>query len=91
VVNIHLKAFAPGSIEHTKDLLNTNKYVNRAHIIELENIISKIILESEYFKTPIYLCGDYNNKSSKDDLVEQAIEQYMNVYYPHYRVIKDDT
>jgi hypothetical protein len=86
VVNIHLKAFAPGSIEHTKDLLNTNKYVNRAHIIELENIISKIILESKYFKTPIYLCGDYNNKSPKDALVQEAIKKYMDVYYPHYIV-----
>ena len=78
VVNIHLKAFAPGSIEHTKDLLNSNKYVNRAHIIELENIISQLVLESNYFRIPIYFAGDYNNKSEKDILVKKAVEKYMN-------------
>ena len=82
VVNIHLKAFAPGSIEHTKDLLNTNKYVNRAHIIELEHIIAQLLLESNYSRIPIYLCGDYNNNSSKDILVKEAIEKYMNASYP---------
>ena len=77
VVNIHLKAFAPGSIEHTKDLLNSNKYVNRAHIIELENIIDKLLLKSEYFSTPIYFAGDYNNKSPKDILLKKAVEDCM--------------
>ena len=62
VVNIHLKAFAPGSKEHTKDLVNTNKNINNAHIIELTNIIDKLLLKSEYFSTPIYFAGDYNNK-----------------------------
>jgi hypothetical protein len=82
VVNIHLKAFAPGSFEHSRDLLNSNKYVNKAHIIELEHIIAQLLLESNYSRIPIYLCGDYNNNSSKDILVKEAIEKYMNASYP---------
>ena len=77
VVNIHLKAFPPGSIEHSLDLLNSNENVNKAHIIELEHIISQLIIESNYFRIPIYLCGDYNNNSRKDILVEKAIEKCM--------------
>ena len=77
VVNIHLKAFAPGSKEHTKDLVNTNKNINNAHIIELTNIIDKLLLKSEYFSTPIYFAGDYNNKSPKDILLKKAVEDCM--------------
>lgn len=77
VVNIHLKAFPPGSIEHSLDLLNSNENVDKAHIIELEHIISQLIMESNYFRIPIYLCGDYNNHSPKDILVEKAIEKCM--------------
>ena len=77
VVNIHLKAFPPGTIEHSLDLLNSNENVNKAHIIELEHIISKLIIESNYFRIPIYLCGDYNNNSPKDILVEKAIRKSM--------------
>ena len=34
-------------------------------------------MESNYFRIPIYLCGDYNNHSPKDILVEKAIEKCM--------------
>jgi hypothetical protein len=77
VVNIHLKAFPPGTTEHSLDLLNSNENVNKAHIIELEHIISQLIIESNYFRIPIYLCGDYNNNSPKDILVEKAIKKSM--------------
>jgi hypothetical protein len=77
VVNIHLKEFPPGSIEHSLDLLNSNENVDKAHIIELEHIISQLIIESNYFRIPIYLCGDYNNNSRKDILVEKAIKKCM--------------
>ena len=78
VVNIHLKAFPPGSTEHTLDLvLYSHENVNNAHIIELEHIISQLLLESRYFQIPIYLCGDYNNHLQKDILVAKAIEKCM--------------
>ena len=77
VVNIHLKEFPPGTTEHSLDLLNSNENVNKAHIIELANIISQLIIESNYFRIPIYLCGDYNNDSRKDILVAKAIEECM--------------
>ena len=80
VVNIHLKAFPPGSIEHSLDLLNSNENVDKAHIIELDHIVGKLLIESNYCRIPIYLCGDYNNHSPKDILVEKAIEKCMKSF-----------
>lgn len=77
VVNIHLKAFPPGSTEHTLDFIRGGDNVNTAHIIELSNIIGKLLVESTFGRIPIYLCGDYNNNSPKLILVEKAIEEYV--------------
>ena len=53
-------------------------YVNRMHIIELNNIISTLISHSQDFYIPVYLCGDYNNKLSKGKLVTKAMQEIEN-------------
>jgi len=86
VVNIHLKAFDPTSKEYNLDygqqyfsaFSGGETYINQAHIIELENIITELVTKSGllHFTIPIYLCGDYNNNLQKHILVKKALERY---------------
>ena len=67
-------------IELTHPLYPSNENVDKAHIIELDHIVGKLLIESNYCRIPIYLCGDYNNHSPKDILVEKAIEKCMKSF-----------
>jgi hypothetical protein len=86
LVNIHLKAF--GGIS---DFFEENLTRDNAHVDELRNIIERLVPlmggdESgavlDTSKTPIYLCGDFNNPKSKLDLVQSAVRTVQNYAFP---------
>ena len=86
LVNIHLKAF--GGIS---DFFEENPTRDNAHVDELRNIIERLVTlmggdESgavlDTSKTPIYLCGDFNNPKSKLDLVQSAVSTVQNYAFP---------
>lgn len=77
-MNIHLKAF--GGV--TELFYAENSERDNTHVTELGNIIGRLLTlmggdESgaapDTSKTPIYLCGDFNNPKSKLDLVQSAV------------------
>ena len=97
VVNIHLKS-PFGSPEYIADaneqisisLGRSEKksyHVNNMHIIELNNIVSKLKEASQNFEIPVYLCGDYNNGLPKGFLVKKAIESLDEFYDPNGMVL----
>ncbi|MEI7670113.1 MAG: hypothetical protein WCJ33_08530, partial [Pseudomonadota bacterium] len=67
LINIHLEA---------PNLMNIKMYsqehVNNIHISELEKIIGPV-LRRNHMKYPVYLCGDFNNRESKQDLVNKVL------------------
>ena len=86
LVNIHLKAF--GGIS---DFFEENLTRDNAHVEELRNIIERLVTfmggdESgavpDTSKTPIYLCGDFNNPNSKLGLVQSAVRTVQNYAFP---------
>ena len=98
LVNIHLKA-PFGTPEHIADWnekisiatgrlapARASHHVTNMHITELNNILEKLKEASNDFDTPVYLCGDYNNKISKGYLVKKAIEQIDDFYDPRGEV-----
>ena len=96
LVNIHLKA-PFGTPEHIADiqekislatgrLARPSNHVTNMHITELNNIVGTLKEASNDFDTPVYLCGDYNNKISKGYLVKKAIEKLDGFYDPRAEV-----
>ena len=87
IVNIHLKALQMSSSsmldygqQYISAFSGSETYVNETHIIELEHIISELIIKTGqfHFTTPVYLCGDYNNDSQKHILIKKALERYYS-------------
>lgn len=76
IVNIHLVATGQRDILGVvKNAFTTGKlesdYVNSLRKYELTNIINKTI--RKFYKTPIYLCGDFNTDEDKGNLVKDVI------------------
>ena len=76
IVNIHLVATGQRDLlgvatnAFTKGKLDSD-YVNSLRKYELTNIINKTI--RKFYKTPIYLCGDFNTDEDKGELVKEVI------------------
>jgi hypothetical protein len=54
-----------------------------SHIFELNNIIDKLFITGELISNdiPIYLCGDFNDRTLKQILVQRAITPLMRQYH----------
>ena len=70
VANIHLKALLSTSSKLLQFVCNPGD----THTKELSNIIKKVEAKNDGFKTPVYMCGDYNNPADKTDLLMCALE-----------------
>jgi hypothetical protein len=86
LVNIHLKALGGLS-----DLFKNNPKRDKTHVDELRNIIQRLVTLMRSTdhgavpndsKTPIYLCGDFNNPNSKFDLVQLAVSKVPGYTLP---------